>query len=146
MSTAFNRQEPARFDLTGLTIVAVEDHPDSLDMLIAALRLLGANAVPARTSREGYEMLSQHRPHLVISDIGLPDEDGCALIRRIRSLGADEGGATPAIALSAYTQAEDRRKALDAGFHAFVSKPLELDRLATTILLLKRPKGIGDGH
>jgi CheY-like chemotaxis protein len=128
----------ALVDLTGITVLAVEDHPDSLDMLTAALRLLGADVLPARVSREAYELLRQHLPRLIISDIGLPDEDGCALIRRIRQLSVAQGGATPAIALSAYTLAEDRRKALEAGFHAYLTKPIELDRLVATISQLTR--------
>jgi CheY-like chemotaxis protein len=137
MSSAFDhRPSWSRVDLTGLTVLVVEDHPDSLEMLAAVLRFNGANVVPARTTRHAYEMLLQQLPHLVISDIGLPDEDGCSLMRRIRLLGTEQGGATPAIALSAYTQVEDRHNALAAGFHTYLTKPVDLDQLMTAILRL----------
>lgn len=138
--SASNHQEPrAHTDLTGLTVLAVEDHPDSLDLLTEALRLLGAHVIPARTAREGFELLQRYQPHLVISDIGLPDEDGCSLIQRVRQLSVAHGGATPAIALSAHSLTEDRQRALAAGFHAYLTKPMQLDQLVATISLLAPP-------
>jgi CheY-like chemotaxis protein len=134
MSNSSNRQNPGtNADLAGIKILAVEDHVDSLELLTEALQMLGATVVPAASSREAFELLQQHQPHLVISDLGLPDEDGFSLMRRIRRLDAAQGGATPAIALSAFTTAEARKQALEAGFHAFLPKPMELGQLAITI-------------
>jgi CheY-like chemotaxis protein len=125
-----------RAELEGLTILAVEDHLDSLELLTEALQSLGATVFPASTSREAFELLLEHHPHLVISDIGLPDEDGFSLMRRIRQLSPDQGGHTPAIAVSAFTAVEDRKRALAAGFQAFVPKPMELTQLTRSIRTL----------
>lgn len=125
-----------RAELEGVTILAVEDHPDSLELLTEALQVLGATVFPATTSREAFELLLQHRPQLIVSDIGLPDEDGYSLLRRIRRLGPEEGGTTPAIAVSAFTSAEDRKRAIAAGFQAFVAKPMELNQLVSSIRAL----------
>ncbi len=120
-------------ELSGVTILVVEDHPDSLELLTEALQVMGAVVLPAATSRRAFELLLDRRPQLIISDIGLPDEDGCTLMRRIRQLGADEGGATPAIAVSAFTATEDRKRALSAGFQAFVAKPMDFVKLTHAI-------------
>lgn len=120
-------------ELEGVTILAVEDHADSLELLTAALMSLGAIVYPATTSGEAFQLLLEHRPQLIVSDIGLPDEDGCSLMRRIRALAAEEGGRTPSIAVSALTSAEDRKRALAAGFHDFVAKPMDLLKLTSSI-------------
>jgi CheY-like chemotaxis protein len=125
-----------RAELYGITILAVEDHPDSLELLTEALQALGATVYPASTSNDAFRLLLQHRPHLVVSDIGLPDEDGCSLMRRIRQLSPEQGGGTPAIAVSAFTAAEDRKRALASGFQAFVAKPMELTLLTSSIRAL----------
>lgn len=126
-------------ELQGLTILAVEDHPDSLELLTEALAALGAIVFPAATSQQAFQLLREHRPQLVVSDIGLPDEDGCSLMRRIRALSAEEGGNTPSIAVSAFTSAEDRARARAAGFQAFVAKPMDLAQLKTRIRTLVPP-------
>lgn len=119
--------------LHGLTILVVEDHPDSRELLTEALAALGATVFPAATSRDAYGLLLEQRPRLIVSDIGLPDEDGCSLMRRIRALSEEEGGRTPAIAVSAFTSADDRQRAFAAGFQAFVAKPMELVKLTSNI-------------
>ncbi|RYZ09076.1 MAG: response regulator [Myxococcales bacterium] len=126
-------------ELQGVTILAVEDHPDSLELLTEALRALGAIVFPAATSREAFQLLLEQRPQLVVSDIGLPDEDGFSLMRRIRALGAEQGGSTPSIAVSAFTSAEDRRRAAAAGFQDFVAKPVDFSQLISSIQALARP-------
>jgi CheY-like chemotaxis protein len=127
-------------ELQGVTILAVEDHADSLELLTQTLEVLGATVFPAATSREAFTLLLRHRPQLIVSDIGLPDEDGCGLMRRIRALSPEQGGTTPAIAVSAFTSAEDRKRALAAGFQAFVPKPMALDKLTSSIRSLSLPK------
>ena len=122
-----------------MTILAVEDHPDSLELLTESLSALGATVFPAATSREAFQLLLTHRPGLIVSDIGLPDEDGYSLMRRIRALSPDQGGSTPAIAVSAFTSAEDRKRALSAGFQAFVAKPMDLGKLTSSIRALAPP-------
>ncbi|HYP87643.1 MAG TPA: response regulator, partial [Polyangiaceae bacterium] len=101
-------------ELSGLTVLLVEDHDDSRDFLIALLEQLGANTLSAASAAEGFALLQLRRPHVMVSDLGLPDEDGCSLMRRIRNLAAADGGATPTIALTAFSTADDRARALGA--------------------------------
>jgi len=77
---------------------------------------------------EALETLRRWRPDVLVSDIGMPGDDGYALIRKVRALGADEGGQVRAVALTAYARSEDRVLALEAGFHTHVAKPCRFDR------------------
>ena len=81
-------------------------------------------------------MLPEFRPDVLVSDIGMPDEDGYAFIRRVRSLGAHGVADIPAVALTAYCQPEDQRRALMAGFQMFVPKPVQLTELADVVRTL----------
>jgi CheY-like chemotaxis protein len=82
------------------------------------------------------------RPDVIISDIGMPDEDGYALIRKVRALEADQGGRTPALAFTALTGPEDRERALAAGFQTHLSKPAEPFKLVALVANLVQT-GIG---
>jgi len=119
--------------LTGLTILVVEDHADSRELLVFLLECLGTTVWAADTASEGLELLRRHRPDVVISDIGLPDEDGISLMRRVRSLSASEGGTTPAIALTALTTHQDRARILNAGFNEHLAKPVDTERLVKAV-------------
>ena len=92
----------------------------------------------ASSSTEAWSILQAERPDVLISDIGMPDEDGYTLIRRIRSLLPEHGGRTPAIALTAYARAEDRVKAVVAGFQHHLSKPIEPVELLVMVASLVR--------
>ena len=85
------------------------------------------------SAREALQLLEVDRPDVLVSDIGLPDEDGYSLIRRIRQREAEHGGLLPAIALTGYARADDRTRALAAGFQAHVAKPLEPAELIAAI-------------
>jgi CheY-like chemotaxis protein len=89
--------------------------------------LTAGNAVQA------LEVLERERPHVLLSDIGMPDVDGYELMRRVRALGSSLGGRVPAIALTAFARSEDRTRALRAGFLQHVSKPVEPSELVATI-------------
>ncbi|HEX8703361.1 MAG TPA: response regulator, partial [Myxococcaceae bacterium] len=82
--------------------------------------------------------LQSVRPQLIISDIGMPGEDGYSFIQRVRALSADEGGRTPAVALTAYARIEDRMRALMAGFSNHVPKPVEPLELLAVLAALAR--------
>jgi CheY-like chemotaxis protein len=75
-------------------------------------------------------------PNVIISDLGMPDEDGYSLIQKIRSLPPETGGSVPAIALSAFTSEESRRKALELGFNRYCTKPFEHDQLIRDLIEL----------
>jgi CheY-like chemotaxis protein len=80
---------------------------------------------------------------VLVSDIGMPGEDGYSLIKRVRALGADRGGAVPALALTAYARAEDRVRAVRAGFQTHVVKPVEPAELITMVASLAGRAGTG---
>jgi CheY-like chemotaxis protein len=90
----------------------------------------------AASAAEAFDRLLAQRPHVLVSDIGMPSEDGYALIQRIRRLPADRGGITPAIALTAYARDDDRTRAIQAGFQKHLSKPVEPPELVAVIAAL----------
>jgi len=85
---------------------------------------------------EGFEKLRQVRPDVLVSDIGMPNEDGYSFIARVRKLPAGEGGTVPAVALTAFARAEDRQRGLAAGFDAFSTKPIEPDEFVALVVRL----------
>jgi PAS domain S-box-containing protein len=111
--------------LAGLRILIVEDEDDSSELLTFVLSSSGAEVTAARSAAEAYDLIKRQRFDLVISDIGMPEEDGNSLIKKIRALPVEQGGAVSAIALTAYARNEDRAKALEAGFQLHISKPIE---------------------
>jgi PAS domain S-box-containing protein len=125
--------------LDGLKILIVDDEPDTRHMLKAGLSRCGAEVVAAGSTSEAFAALRGDLPGLVISDIGMPEEDGYELIRRLRKLPIKEGGRIPAIALTAYARVEDRMNALRAGYQMHVPKPVDLAELvAVAASLVKR--------
>jgi signal transduction histidine kinase/DNA-binding response OmpR family regulator len=117
----------------GLKVVIVEDEMDSRELLRLMLEYCGATVISVESAREALEVIKRVRPDLLISDIGLPKEDGYFLIRKVRSLPFNEGGQVPAIALTAYVRPEDRVAALNAGYHEHVSKPIEMENLISIV-------------
>ena len=125
-----------RAPLAGMKIVVVEDEADAREMLVAYLGASGADVSSAANAADGLRAVKDVQPHVLVSDIGMPVEDGYSLIRRIRGLDASQGGKVPAIALTAYNQPEDRKAAIDAGFDVHVSKPADPDALVVTVAKL----------
>jgi PAS domain S-box-containing protein len=116
--------------LDGLRVLVVDDEPDTREMLKAGLGRCGAEVVAAASAAEAMEAIEKSAPDLLISDIGMPGEDGYELMRRVRRLPPASGGRVPAIALTAYARAEDRMQSLRAGYQMHVPKPVELAELA----------------
>lgn len=85
---------------------------------------------------EAIRLVREKRPDIVISDIGMPEEDGYALIKKLRRLSPEEGGRTPAVALTAYARTEERTKALVSGFNMHVPKPVEPSELLAVLTSL----------
>jgi signal transduction histidine kinase/CheY-like chemotaxis protein len=110
--------------LEGIDVLVVDDDDDSLELVREALTQAGARVRGARCSREALEALAQAVPTVLLSDIAMPDEDGYALIRRIRSGPPEAGGKVRAAALTAFAFPEDREQALRAGFDEFLAKPI----------------------
>ena len=120
---------PERLD--GLKILVVDDEADTLVMLRVGLTQCGARVTAVGSAAAALDAMAAGRPDLLISDIGMPFEDGHQLIRKIRALPAEAGGRVPAIALTAYARTEDRLQALRAGYQMHVPKPVDLAELAT---------------
>jgi PAS domain S-box-containing protein len=130
---------PERLD--GLRVLVVDDEQDARELLAAGLGQCGAEVVTASSAPEALGALAGGKFDALISDIGMPGEDGYELIRRVRALPADAGGGIPAVALTAYARTEDRLSAMRAGFEMHVSKPVELKELIVVIANLARRRG-----
>lgn len=128
-----------------LKLLIVDDDPNTLALLAEALEVRGANVRASATAGEAHETLVAWQPDLMISDVGMPRENGYDLIRRVRHLPANEGGRTPAIACTGYTRAEDRARAIHAGFDAVVPKPVDLDELVDAIVHVAGVRDAGSG-
>ncbi len=127
--------------LDGLRVLVVDDEPDTRELLKAGLGQCGAEVTAASSAAEALVAISGGALDLLISDIGMPDEDGYDLIRRVRELPADSGRKVPAIALTAYARTEDRLQALRAGYQMHVPKPVEMAELvAVAASLVQRGK------
>jgi PAS domain S-box-containing protein len=122
--------------LAGLTVLAVDDEPDARKLLKRVLEDCGARVFVAASSREGLELVRRERPDMIVSDIGMPGEDGYDFIRQVRALPPDAGGRTPAAALTAFARAEDRTRALRAGYQTHVAKPVEPTELTAVVASL----------
>jgi CheY-like chemotaxis protein/anti-sigma regulatory factor (Ser/Thr protein kinase) len=120
-------------ELEGLHVLVVDDEEDARTLLSAVLVNCGARVRTAASVREALEELKRSRFDVLLSDIGMPEEDGYALIRKVRRLPKEEGGQIPAAALTAYARAEDRLKALRSGFKMHVVKPVEPAELVTVV-------------
>jgi PAS domain S-box-containing protein len=130
---------PERLD--GLRVLVVDDEPDARELLAVGFGHCGARVTTASSAREALEALAGEKFDVLVSDIGMPGEDGYELIRRVRALPPEAGGRTPAVALTAYARTEDRLRAMRAGFEMHVSKPVELTELVVVIANLVRRGG-----
>ena len=120
--------------LAGLRILTVDDDSNTRDMLQETLARAGARVHAAASARDALDLLQQYRPDVLVSDIGMPHEDGYALLQQLRALPPEEGGITPAIALTGYAREVDQIAARRAGYQAVVVKPVSLDDLMRTIV------------
>jgi signal transduction histidine kinase/ActR/RegA family two-component response regulator len=120
-------------ELAGLRVLVVDDQSDARDLIRRVLEDCAATVITAATAEEALELIEAERPHILISDIGMPESDGFELLRRVRTLPANRGGRIPAIALTAFARSEDRTRALRAGFVVHVSKPVDPSELVATV-------------
>ena len=124
--------------LDGLTILVVDDEPDTRDLLKQGLEYCGATVRVAASAFAALNEIKMSLPDILISDIGMPGSDGYELIREVRRLPAAQGGRLAAIALTAYTRTEDRLQALRAGYDMHVPKPIELAELVAVAVTVAR--------
>jgi CheY-like chemotaxis protein len=119
--------------LTGMHVLVVDDEPETRDLLVAVLSQCGAEVRASACTQDALDALKQWNADVLVSDIGMPGEDGYDLIRKVRAMESEYGRRIPAVALTAYARAEDRLRALSAGFQMHVPKPVEPVELATVV-------------
>jgi PAS domain S-box-containing protein len=119
--------------LAGIKVLVVDDEADARELLSTILRHAGAKAVAVSSAAEALDALHRDPVDVLVSDIGLPEEDGCALIRKVRELDPEQGGMIPAIAVTADARAETRVRALSAGFQLHIAKPIDPAELTGVI-------------
>jgi len=129
-------------ELSGLRILVVDDEADARELLKEVLEMCSAEVTTTSTATEALFALENENFDVLVSDIGMPEEDGYTLIKKVRSLPKDKGGRIPAVALTAYARVEDRVRALTAGFQVHVPKPVEPVELAAVVASLA--KGLGE--
>jgi signal transduction histidine kinase/ActR/RegA family two-component response regulator len=134
-------QEMALRDLAGVDVLVVDDDRDARELMARILTDCQARVRTAPSAREGFEAFQAERPDILISDLGMPDNDGFELLGWVRALGREHGGNVPAIALTAFARSEDRLRALEAGFSAHISKPVEASELIAAVASLVGPAG-----
>ncbi|WP_375469721.1 AAA family ATPase [uncultured Nostoc sp.] len=126
--------------LSGLQILVVDDDADMREFLSFMLEQYGATVITVTSAIAALTALSQSQPNLIISDIGMPEMDGYMLMRQVRSLKPEQGGAIPAIALTAYAGEMDQQQAIAVGFQQHISKPVDPEELVKAIVLLGTDK------
>jgi signal transduction histidine kinase/CheY-like chemotaxis protein len=126
-------RRPVPPSLVGLRLLAVDDDQDSRDLIMTVLANAGAEVRVSASAAKALKIVQDWRPDVLISDIEMPGEDGYALIQKVRSLDAEGGGKVPAVALTAYGKAEDRRRSMSAGFSMHVPKPVDPTELVAIV-------------
>jgi CheY-like chemotaxis protein len=122
--------------LKGIKVLVVDDEPDARALVKRLLEDCEATVVTAASAAEAMEFLRNDPPAVLISDIGMPEEDGYALIRKVRVLDQQRGSNTPALALTAYARSEDRTQAIRNGYQMHIAKPVEPAELTTVVAAL----------
>lgn len=122
--------------LQGLKVLVVDDEADTRELIREVLKDCGSEVILSRSAAEALEALEQYQPDILISDLGMPDEDGYSLITKIRALPSERGGHIPAAALTAYARAEDRMRVLRSGFQFHLPKPVDSAELVTVVASL----------
>jgi signal transduction histidine kinase/ActR/RegA family two-component response regulator len=123
--------------LSGVRVLVVDDEYDTRQLISTVIAQSGAEVTACASADEALETLKRWQPHILMSDIGMPGEDGYSLIRQVRALPAERGGRTPAAALTAYARDEDRGRALAAGYQLHISKPFNAHELIAAVSSLQ---------
>ncbi len=135
-ATQADADPPPSVRAPGVKVLLVDDDPDALELVAYLLEGSGMEVRFARSAADALKELETYTPHVIVSDVGMPGEDGYSLIRRIRTLPTAEKKNIPAIALTAFARNEDRARALVEGFNMHMSKPVEPADLITAVASL----------
>ncbi len=114
-------------------VLVVDDEEDTRDLLKMVLEKCGASVTAVASAAEAFAVLKETRPDVLVSDLGMPGEDGYSLIKKVRALPVKDGGQTPAAALTAYARVEDRMRVLRCGFQMHIPKPVEPAELVAVV-------------
>jgi CheY-like chemotaxis protein len=131
-------QPTAESSLRGVRALVVEDDMDSREVLEMLLQDAGMIVDSASSVAEAFEALTANRPDVIISDIGMPFENGYSFLRNLRQVLLAEGGTIPALAVTGFTRPEDRERAFAAGFSAHIAKPIDPAHLLRVLVDLTR--------
>jgi CheY-like chemotaxis protein len=125
-------------DLGGARVLVVDDYPDTLYSMKRVLEYCGATVTPAASADEALKAVERDPPHVLVTDLRLPEHDGFWLLQQVRSLSPERRGGLPAVAMTAYPGQYVQSAAVSAGFQAFVAKPFDAEELCLTIAQLVR--------
>ena len=126
--------------LTGVTVVLVDDDPDELSLVGTVLRTAGADVTAVAKVEDALRAVQNARPRVLVSDLMIPGHDGFTLIRRIRRMAEDgNGGHLPALAISGFDNADQRRYALEEGFDEYLPKPVH-ECIVATVARMVSPR------
>jgi CheY-like chemotaxis protein/anti-sigma regulatory factor (Ser/Thr protein kinase) len=120
-------------DLSQVKVLVVDDEPDARELIKRILSDCHATVITAASAHDAMESFRDAPPDVLVSDLGMPEVDGFELLAQVRALGRDGGGDVPAVALTAFARSEDRIRALEAGFRAHISKPVEPTELIAAV-------------
>ena len=129
--------------LAGLRLLVVDDELDAREWVGRVLEDSGASVRLLDSATDALAQVAEFRPHVLISDIGMPGTDGYQLIRQLRGMDESLGGATPAIALTAFARNDDRARALAAGYQMHLGKPIDEDELVAAVASVRTPGADG---
>ncbi|MBD2078684.1 PAS domain-containing hybrid sensor histidine kinase/response regulator [Leptolyngbya sp. FACHB-17] len=124
--------------LQGVTVLAVDDDADNLELVQFILEQVGTTVVAVSSAMQALKKLQQSKPHLIVADIAMPQVDGYTLLQRIRKLPVAQGGQIPAIALTAYAGEMNQKQSMAAGFQKHLAKPVDPEALLQAVLELLR--------
>ena len=128
-----SKQPESSLNLEGIKVLVVDDDTDTREFITFMLSMYGASVTAVNSGAEALANFTQHKPDILVSDIGMPDIDGYMLIQQLRALAPEQGGLLPAIALTAFAGEINQQQALKAGFQRHISKPIEPATLITAI-------------
>ncbi|MEO8005974.1 MAG: response regulator [Betaproteobacteria bacterium] len=138
VEVAANSRPGSLPDLKGVSVLVVDDDEDAREILATVLIQAGASVTKAADTAEALAHLDHAVPTILLSDIGMPGQDGYAFIRELRRRDADKGGHIPAVALTAYARSDDRFRALASGFQMHIAKPVEVSELLAIVANLAK--------
>ncbi len=131
-------KQTSETDLTGVKVLLVDDSEDVLSLVEVWLRKKGVKIKTAKSAKDAFDIFRVFQPQVLLSDIGMPEEDGYSLLAKIRALSPQDGGQVPAAALTAYARDEEKKQALAAGFQIHIPKPFTSKCIEETVALLTK--------